>query len=98
MRPLAVFIAWPALALVPAALFFLLHRATRRRLVAGAAWAWLLYAAYEYAMKRRWLCTGECNIRVDLLLLYPALLVVSAATAVIGIRTLTRRGSASGQP
>jgi hypothetical protein len=86
VRPLAVLIAWPALALVPAALFFLLYRASRRRLVAGAAWAWLLYAGYEYGMKRRWLCTGECNIRVDLLLLYPALLVVSAAAVVIAIR------------
>jgi len=86
VRPLAVLISWPALALVPAAVFFLLHRASRRRLVAGAAWAWLLYAAYEYGMKRRWLCTGECNIRVDLLLLYPALLVVSAAAVVIALR------------
>jgi hypothetical protein len=29
-------------------------------------------------MKLRILCSGECNIRVDLLLFYPALLVLSA--------------------
>jgi hypothetical protein len=94
VRFLAVFIQWPGLALVPAGLFFAVHRASRRRLAAGAAWAWLLYAAYEYGMKRRWLCSGECNIRVDLLLLYPALLVLSGAAAVSGIRALKRRTAA----
>ena len=34
-----------------------------------AAVAWLLYTPYELAMHERWLCSGECNIRVDLLLL-----------------------------
>jgi hypothetical protein len=97
MRLLAVFTAWPGLALVPAVLFLLLYRVSRRRFVAGAALAWLLYAAYEYGMRRRWLCTGECNIRVDLLLLYPALLVLSAAAAVIGLRTL-KRGTTAGNP
>jgi hypothetical protein len=38
---------------------------------------WLLYAVYETGMKQRWLCTGECNIRVDLLLVYPILLVLT---------------------
>jgi hypothetical protein len=97
MSLLAVFIEWPGLALVPAVPFFLLYRGSRRRLVASAVWAWLLYAAYEYGMKRRWLCTGECNIRVDLLLLYPALLGVSGAAAVSGLRALKRR-TAPGNP
>jgi hypothetical protein len=26
-------------------------------------------------MQQRWLCSGECNIRVDLLVIYPALLI-----------------------
>jgi hypothetical protein len=42
---------------------------------------WVLYAAYETGMQQRWLCTGECNIRVDLLLIYPMLLLVSIAAA-----------------
>jgi hypothetical protein len=42
---------------------------------------WGLYAAYETGMHQRWLCTGECNIRVDLLLIYPILLIVSGAAA-----------------
>jgi hypothetical protein len=40
-----------------------------------------LYAAYETGMQQRWLCTGECNIRVDLLLIYPILLLASAGAA-----------------
>ena len=41
------------------------------------ALAWCVYAAYEYLMYKRILCSGECNIRVDLLLLYPVLLGAS---------------------
>jgi len=35
---------------------------------------WVAYAGYEYLMYARVLCSGECNIRVDLLLIYPLLL------------------------
>lgn len=55
-------------------------------LVAGIAW--LLYAPYEFLMYARVLCSGECNIRVDLLLLWPVLLGVSLA---VPIRYLVRR-------
>jgi hypothetical protein len=39
-------------------------------------------------MKWRVLCAGECNIRVDLLALYPALVVLSVLAAVSGARDL----------
>jgi hypothetical protein len=55
-------------------------------LVAGIAW--LLYAPYEFLMYARVLCSGECNIRVDLLLLWPLLLGISLA---VPIRYLARR-------
>jgi len=74
---LGVFIAWPLLALVPAALFAWMYFRYRRRVVLVAALAWLTYFPYEQAMKLRILCSGECNIRVDLLLLYPLLALVS---------------------
>lgn len=48
--------------------------------------AWLLYGAYEFAMKMRILCSGECNIRVDLLLIYPVLLALSAWAIVSAMR------------
>ena len=51
--------------------------------VAGlASVLWILYAGYEALMKLRVLCSGECNIRVDLLVLYPALFLVSLAAIV----------------
>ena len=87
----AVFIPQPWLALVPGAFFLGLYRLSRRKLAAAAAVAWLLYAPYEYAMHRRWLCTGECNIRVDLLLFYPLLIVLSLAAGVVTARSLVRR-------
>ena len=88
---MGVFIAWPWLALIPAAVFLAIYRLSRRKVAAGSALAWLGYALYEYAIYRRWLCSGECNIRVDLLLLYPALVVISVAGAVAALRTLIAR-------
>jgi hypothetical protein len=40
-------------------------------------------------MQQRWLCSGECNIRIDLLVIYPALfvgLVVGALSLLRGTR------------
>jgi len=89
----SLLIAYPALALVPGLLFVVCYWLSRRPSNAIAALAWLLYAGYETAMRLRWLCTGECNIRVDLLLLYPvlAMLSVGAAVAFVRWRLGTRR-------
>jgi hypothetical protein len=62
----------------------------RRRGLPGswvAAVTWVLYACYEYLMYARVLCTGECNIRVDLLLFWPALLFIALA---VPVRSLLR--------
>lgn len=69
-----------------AGLFLALYGRSRRRLVLGAGLAWLAYTGYEFAMQQRWLCTGECNIRVDLLLLYPLLALLSLAALVAVFR------------
>jgi hypothetical protein len=84
---LAIFVAAPILALAPALLFALVYWRRRRRPVLVAAIAWCAYFFYEEAMRRRILCTGECNIRVDLLLVYPVLLALSLAAVVSAIRT-----------
>jgi hypothetical protein len=54
-------------------------RRVSRCYVPSLAIAWVGYLAYESLYIPR-NCTGECNIRVDLLLIYPylALLTVSA--------------------
>ena len=86
-----IFIAQPLFALIPAAGFAALYRASGSRLAAAAAVLWCLYTFYEFAMHRRLLCSGECNIRVDLLLLYPILWVVSLTALIAGIVTIRRQ-------
>jgi hypothetical protein len=87
----SVFIAQPLLALIPAAGFAALYWASGRRLAAAAAVLWCLYTLYEFAMHRRLLCSGECNIRVDLLLLYPLLWIVSLTALIVGIAAMWRQ-------
>ncbi len=83
---LGIFIQRPWLALVPIAAFGVLYARSRASSALAAALAWLGYLPYEYAMKLRWLCSGECNIRVDLLVLYPLLLLVSLIALRRGLR------------
>ena len=88
------FIEYPLLAALVGGLFLTGYLVSRRRSSAVAAGVWLGYSAYESAMRLRWLCSGECNIRVDLLLIYPLLLGLSvvALLALGHWRTARRRG------
>lgn len=89
MRGMAIFVEYPALAAAVGVLLLGLGVRRRRRIAIGAGIAWLLYAIYEEGMKQRWLCTGECDIRIDLLVIYPALLiavVVAVASLIRGTR------------
>ena len=88
---LAIFISWPLAALIPAATFFILARLSGRRSASIASLLWAAYAAYEYGMKARILCGGECNIRVDLLLIYPALICLSVVALFVSIRALLKK-------
>ena len=89
MRFMAFLIEYPLLAAVVGGALMALGRWKRRRAVVGAGALWLLYAAYETGMRLRWLCSGECNIRIDLLVIYPLLLValVIAAASLLRART-----------
>ncbi len=62
------------------------HRVTRL-----AAMTWLGYAGYEWLMAERVLCSGECNIRIDLLLLWPALALATLITLAKLWRDLRRQ-------
>jgi hypothetical protein len=86
---MAIFIQYPWLAAVIGVILVGLGKWRRRPTAVVAGGIWLLYAAYESAMRLRWLCSGECNIRVDLLLIYPFLLV----TTVVGLASLLRAGT-----
>jgi len=81
---MGIFIGHPWLAAVIGAILLGLGSRKGRRTAVGAGLLWLLYALYETGMRLSWLCSGECNIRVDLLLLYPLLLVATIA-AVAGL-------------
>ena len=88
---MAILIDHPGLALLPALLLVALYRLARRPIALVVAIAWLFYAVYEYGMKRRVLCSGECDIRVDLLAIYPALAVSSIWALLASVRAWPRR-------
>ena len=67
------------------------YRLTRNGLVLITGVLWILYGIYEYLMQIRVLCSGECNIRVDLLLIYPILLVYTIASAIRVARIVWQR-------
>jgi hypothetical protein len=72
----------PLLAVVFGLLIVACFKLTRTRLALVTGVLWILYGFYEYLMQIRVLCSGECNIRVDLLLIYPILIVYTIASAV----------------
>jgi hypothetical protein len=85
------FIEFPLLAAAIGVVFLVLYTISRRTTGLVAALGWLGYGAYELGMRLRLLCTGECNIRVDLLLIYPILLLITVTAVVSFLRWLARR-------
>lgn len=90
-RTMSVLIEHPWLATVPVGVFLAFFAVSRKLLVLAAAAAWLIYLPYEYAMKLRILCSGECNIRIDLLVIYPVLFAVSVVGLIAFLWTLVKR-------
>ena len=94
MQILGIFIAWPFLALVPAVVFAFLFVSRRHIVILVASLMWLAYFPYEQAMKLRILCSGECNIRVDLLLAYPILALASALAVYVYVKSARSKAGA----
>jgi len=67
----------PLLGFFPAVLFLLFYLVKRSRLILITSLAWALYSTYEYLVQSGVLCSGECNIRFDILLFHPMLLLLS---------------------
>jgi hypothetical protein len=86
LTAMAIFIEYPFLAAVIGVSLLGLGWRTRHRTAVGVGVVWLLYALYETGMQRRWLCSGECNIRIDLLVIYPTLLIGVVAAVVSILR------------
>ena len=74
---LAVLIIAPWAAFVVAALFAVMWWQAGGRMALVTAILWVLYGVYESLIYLRIICSGDCDIRVDLLLIYPLLLLMS---------------------
>ena len=92
--PFVGFIQWPLAALLPALLLGAAFFIKRRTLIGISALLWLGYAIYESLMKARVLCSGECNIRVDLLLITPVLWILTIAAIIQFFRRRPSDGAA----
>jgi hypothetical protein len=81
-----LFIRHPEAALIPAGVFLGFRWFARSTGAMVAGCAWLLYAVLEILNQLRITCSGECNIRIDLLLIYPILVLFSgwALAAMLG--------------
>ena len=66
---MGIFIAFPAIALGVGGAFAGMWYWRRARSAAMAGLLWLAYGSHEYLIHLRVLCAGECNIRVDLLVI-----------------------------
>jgi hypothetical protein len=81
-------VEYPLMAAFPFLVLTGLYLITRNRFIFIVALCWAFYIPYEFGMKWRLLCSGECNIRVDLLLIYPALVVLSVIALGMAIRAI----------
>jgi hypothetical protein len=90
---MAILIEYPLLAAVIGVTLAGLGWRVRRPTAIGFGALWLLYAGYETGMQQRWLCTGECNIRIDLLVIYPVLFIGLAVAALSLLRATKDRHS-----
>jgi len=86
-----VFILFPPAAAVLGIVHVFLFLHSRQWVQIIAAGCWLLYAAYESALQYGGLCSGECNIRVDLLVIYPILLSISLIGVFMYVRFFYHR-------
>jgi len=85
-----LFIIAPFAALIPAGIFSWLYIKSSKWSCLATALLWFIYTLYEFGMYTRILCSGECNIRIDLLLIYPLLLLTSLWAIVSFIRHIIK--------
>lgn len=86
MEVLSFLIIFPLGAVLIGCIFLAAAIARRKVLPYITAALWILYGIYESLMYLRILCTGECNIRVDLLLIYPLLIIVTIVGTISAVR------------
>ncbi len=82
-RWMGIFAGYPWLILFPIALFLVIGIVTKSRFAFLTAILWVIYGMYEWMMYARILCSGDCNIRMDLLFIYPVLLLMSLTAIIV---------------
>lgn len=80
---MGIFAGYPWLILIPIALFAIIALLARARFAFIVTLLWVVYGIYEWLMFARILCSGDCNIRMDLLFIYPVLLLLSLTTLIV---------------
>lgn len=71
---------------VAGVLFLRLFIKTKSKFILATGIAWILYAVYECLIYLRVLCSGECNIRIDLLLIYPVLVTLTLVAVILYLK------------
>lgn len=82
MRWTTILIGCPWLALLPAGLLLALWALSASRVVLVTALLWVAYLAWELFVTEG----PDANIRLDLLLIYPVLLVLTVWAVIAGVR------------
>jgi hypothetical protein len=88
MRWTTLLIDHPWVALLGATALALLWRWTRSRIALVAAVLWVAYAGWEIAVSED---RADANIRIDLLVIYPVLAVLTVLAVWSGWRATRRR-------
>jgi len=74
---IGLFIIFPLGATLIGALYLRMYFKVKAKISLLTGILWIIYSIYEHLINTRLLCTGECNIRIDLLVIYPLLLAMS---------------------
>lgn len=83
MTAARILIEYPWLSLIPAAVLALLWRRSRSRTALVGAALWIAYMAWEIAVRES---SPDANIRIDLLAIYPVLVVLTVLGVWFGAR------------
>lgn len=95
LESLSVFVNQPLLVLIPVLVFAVIGIATKSAFAWSGMGVWILYGLYELAVQNRILCSKGCDIRVDLIFMFPLLIIVSFVAIAGAAARLIRRGSKS---
>lgn len=78
-------------ALIPMTIFLMLYLASRWRPTLFVSAIWLCYFFYELGMKYGTLCSGDCSIRPDIIILVPLLIASSVGVLIGSVIAIARR-------